>query len=436
MKPLEQIDEASLRVISNRRFHLEVNGKRFDPKGNSDADAGDWIFESTERGVGAGDAFTTPELLDPDEVGNLYVGKKFESPRYADERFEEFIPLAPMDYTPFRYERTYNRSEIPGEFDPLQTRSDVRRTTDPETIPIDRSVPSAVKRDQSDGGYFGYSIGPALRRGINTIRLHLIGDEEKNWTPQIGIDGRIRLRDGTVTDFPTDWYAKRVANGSSDSDIKRSTSYTAAVPVKPAGAVHLPGKKLPPLQYRGVMPAEGLDELLPRRGNAIAASDHPVLWCLVNAAVVFAIAMLLAMLEAMIVVAVWGRMLIAGSTPTNPRDRRRAATAARWLRRRHSVLRHWSVLCRCIMAAAMPACITIATGLLVRSCFIERHELLLFDGGFGWRLMFTFSALAAVLGIFVTRIDLKRIVPGNPQTRCDCDARRHRGGHDAAAQHR
>ena len=117
-------------------------------------DNGDWVFGRAS----AFDPSAKPELLDPDEVGATFVGSRFENPRNGQRNLAEFRdPFSPQ-LTPFRYIRTYNRAQAPGEWDPKRTIAESRRTPETPDLFPERPRPNALKHDTAVGGYLSYSI--------------------------------------------------------------------------------------------------------------------------------------------------------------------------------------------------------------------------------------------------------------------------------------
>ncbi len=244
------IDEAWLRLIANRRFEIYVNDQQLAVASNhvSDHDNGEWLLGQSS----AMDPITNPELLDPDEVGNLFVGDAFESPRKADQLLEEFTPVRPMHNMPFQYKRTTNRSEPAGVYDPERTLAESRRTpSKPDYFP-ERPIPNALKRDRSSGGLFAYSVSRLLKVGENKIEVRCVGKSEANWVPHIAIDGGCFNADEQLTPIPhANWQASRL----DDSDRWLNVTLD--------GPVDFPASRLPPMNYRGISQSRsGLNRLL------------------------------------------------------------------------------------------------------------------------------------------------------------------------------
>lgn len=234
-----EIDEAWMRLITNRPLEIYINDQRVSsPAANpSDQDAGEWILGKSA----AIDPVANPELLDPDEVGSFFVGDAFESPRKADQKLEEFIPANPMHNMPFQYKRTTNRSEPAGVYDPARTLAESRRTPSrPDYFP-ELPIPNSLKRDRAVGGYFAYSIAPLVHRGSNTIEIRCVGKEDANWAPQIAVDG------GYTTIKSTEIGSL----SSRDWQVRCLETTQGLVDAYCEGPVAESGGKLPSLKYRG-----------------------------------------------------------------------------------------------------------------------------------------------------------------------------------------
>ena len=94
------VDEAWIRLLTNRNYELYINDQRVRVSSVKppDLDNGEWVFGR----AAAFDPITKPELLDPDEVGATFVGTRFETPRKGHRNLGEFRnPYAPK-LTPFR----------------------------------------------------------------------------------------------------------------------------------------------------------------------------------------------------------------------------------------------------------------------------------------------------------------------------------------------
>lgn len=342
----EPVDEAWFRVLTNRRFEVYINDQRVAVPSTpaADQDNGEWILGKSA----AMDPIVNPELLDPDEVGSLFVGDAFESPRKADPSLEEFISEAPMHNMPFQYERTTNRSEPAGVYDPERTLAESRRTpSKPDYMP-ERPVPNALKRDRSAGGFFGYSIAPLLHLGKNTIEIRCVAKSDSNWSASVAIDGGVTTRDGALS-LPfhgADWEAMILRDGD------------AWYPVRSDGPVDYPAKALPKFHYRGIAhPAGEIDRWL----------FVSMLWIAGGLAVLLP-----------------GALLAVAFSSSQPM---RALVATREI----------------LVCGLFIACVSILTTMLVAMSWKERDENIWFESGVAWRIA-VWSLVAAVAWVVVVDV--------------------------------
>lgn len=383
------VDEAWVRVITNRRFEVYVNEQRVAVPSTpaADQDNGDWILGKSS----AMDPIVNPELLDPDEVGSLFVGDSFESPRKADQSLDEFIPVMPMHNMPFLYERTTNRSEPAGVYDPERTLAESRRTPSRPDYYPERPIPNALKRERSAGGFFGYSIAPLLQQGRNTIEVRCVAKSESNWSASVAIDGGYTTKDGETREpfAGLDWETRfldeaaggpalRSENPFEPSDAAGQTAASQAGQQDSAaswhavisdGPVDFPASALPKFHYRGIAwPANGIDLLLVRS-----------FWELMVASAIVVI----------------GALGVAYGL-----DRR---TGFRGV--------HVKAISELLYSLLLIASASLATLLLVSMSWKERHESIWFEEGTAWRIGLILSVLA-VVGIGCIDLLGRSSVPG------------------------
>ncbi len=354
------IDEAYLRVLTNRGYELFINNHRVRVASirPPDLDNGNWVFG---RGA-AHDPTTKPELLDPDEVGSSFIGTRFESPRKADAQLGEFRrPFSPQ-LRPFLYIRTYNRAQDPGIFDPKRTLAESRRTPETPDLFPEKPRPNALKRDLSTGGYLGYSVANLLKVGKNRIELRCLGSGEANWQTQIAVDGSATLNDGTTIDFVQDENWK----------VLVANEPLTERPALAIGQASQAGQSLPRMQYRGVaLSPESFSHIL------------PVTLVQLTSVTVLSLASILCV--------AW---LMSNGDPLQHHDWRLVHATTRTL-----------------TAMLLTATVTIGTGLLLECSWTERHEILWFMDGTAWSYVFPFAfwmALAVGLIDTVGRMGLTR----------------------------
>lgn len=343
-----EVDEAWIRLVANRRFELFLNGERVSVghRRAPDLDNGDWVLGRDA----ALDPVAMPELLDPDETSNFFVGEKFENPRDAQANLREFKKLKIKTHLPFRNYKTTNRAEDGGEFDPTRTLSESRRTPEKPELPAENPIPNQLKRDRAIGGYLAYSVGNLLRSGKNKIEIRPVDAAKFNWRPAFAIDGGASMRSGDVALLPA---AEKWSCGS-DSMEKQSVD-VGALALRRNG-------QLPHLKYRGI---------------ATPVKTFSQMW----------ITVCVKILAMFCLFGLVGLVVSRGKFRLVP-----AQVLA------------FKVL---LVASAILLC-----GVLVENSLQERHEILWFKRGTGWLVVIVAAAISGVvIGVVesASRLDLNRI---------------------------
>jgi len=321
------VTESWIRLLTNRNYELHINGQRVRVASNKppDLDNGEWVFGR----AAAFDPTAKPELLDPDEVGSTFVGKRFETPRKGHRNLGEFRnPYSPK-LTPFRYIRTYNRAQAPGEWDPKRTLAESRRTPETPDLFPERPKPNALKHDTLVGGYLSYGITNLLRPGINKIEVRCLEKGNASWPVQIAIDGGAIFSDGSRAEFidESDWEATATSVIANDSELVRKQQKALAL-----GPVLTSGKSIPPMQYRGnALASTQMEQLLPRS--------------LLQTTLITTVVVLLILFASLL------------QRRQNPDE-----------------MPAWLSVCKMLYAMLLAATVTIGAGLLVESSWVERHE--------------------------------------------------------------
>lgn len=349
------IDEAWMRVLSNRRYELFINDQKVvvQHRRPPDIDNGNWCLGRDS----ALDPVSRPELLDPDEVGQFFVGRSFENPRDAQANLEEFRNLKPKTHLPFRNYRTTNRAEAGGEFDPTRTISESRRTPITPELPAERPIANALKRDRAVGGYLAYSIHTLLRQGNNKIEVRLISEEDLNWSPSIAVDGQVTLMDRRRISLPSaEKWNSVVGRDIRPVDIRSDVDGRKSI--------------TPRLIYRGCAQDPETD------WQGIQAMLVPVLACSVFGIMVWGIIVRLF-------------RMVAARLSYNPSSGN--ATTM-------SVAAFDTVFVVFLASAAVLFC-----GVLVEMSFQERHEILWFVQGSAWNWIL---GLTVFMGFITGTIDL------------------------------
>ena len=335
------IEEAWIRLLTNRKYELHINGQRVRVASTKppDLDNGEWVFGRAS----ALDPSAKPELLDPDEVGATFVGKRFETPRKGHRNLGEFRnPFSPK-LTPFSYIRTYNRAQAPGVWDPKRTLAESRRTPETPDLFPERPKPNSLKHDTLIGGYLSYEVANLLRPGNNRIEVRCLEKADANWPVQIAVDGGAFLDDGSKIAF------------AKESDWKANATSAGLQEVRALGPALASGRTIPAMQYRGnALAAQQMEQLLPR---SLLQTG------------------LLSML--LVVIVLSASMLCNRKTQTDE-------TPA------------WKSTCNMLYVMLLAATVTIGAGLLLECCWVERHESLWTRSPIFWRSIF-FVAMTASL---------------------------------------
>ncbi len=326
------IDEAWLRVVANRRFDLFINNIRVAVEDNcsADLDNGDWVLGRRS----ALDPVASPEILDPDETAEFFLGKKFENPRNAQADLREFKDLNIKTHLPFRNYRTTNRAEDGGEFDPTRTLAESRRTPEKPDLPAENPIPNALKRDRAIGGYFAYSVGKLLRVGDNKIEIRPVETDEFNWRPSFAMDGGAILQTGENVFLPA------ADHWRTESTEGKTTSVDVGADVAQSN------QTLPRLNYRGIALQS------PNSGEAFNAKYLRTL-----------------VFVAFVLVSVW---LLTSHFRTYQLD-------------------------RTIFLVMLSATIVLLCGNLLENSLQERHEILWFLRGTGWLLVLLATIIVAAI---------------------------------------
>lgn len=238
-------EEAWIRILSVRPFDIFINGQRVNAVtyGGQDLGMGEWILGSQQ----AMDPAARPSLLDPDEVGHLYVGKEFMNPRHSDPTVNDFK----------QFENTLNRTNtrpnavregiLPGELEDEKERINPNPASFENYVPSSRT-PEALTRNRQTARFYGYTVTRLLKKGSNKVLVKLYPEDHAlpmSWAPDLAIDGRAESSSGHISWLETDesWSSRVQLPGSSTSfdDMQASTIRGRLV-----GSM-----KKPSLQYRG-----------------------------------------------------------------------------------------------------------------------------------------------------------------------------------------
>jgi hypothetical protein len=237
-----------IRLAVDRSFDLFVNGRRVSLAclGKPDLDSGDWIL-GAPRGA---DLPASAELLDPDEVGSLFVGDRFESPRHGDMTSQAYKLREDVLNKTRDKARATTRSDLPGTYDPFRPEGEGIMPHDFLPAVPEIHEDKALGRDRATGGVVAYNIRSMLQKGANTIEVRLIPPLSLDafcWTPQLALDGSALFPDGSrqgiVTGLDSDWRGQVQ---------DRDGTFQAESPCTTLGPAYVIGKPWPSTVYRGI----------------------------------------------------------------------------------------------------------------------------------------------------------------------------------------
>ncbi len=179
--------QAYIRVLANRPFYVFVNGNWVDPcvPHSKERTGGEWLINAvipTPRG--------RPEILDPDEVGSLFVGTRFESPRHGDPTINDFKRFRnTMNRTD---DRPFQRGELKDDDADRQKSGNVDRFLKSPIEAPDRLIPRSLTRNTAKVEFKIYGIANLLHSGRNRIVIravdHPVADSVQLGAPRVAAD--------------------------------------------------------------------------------------------------------------------------------------------------------------------------------------------------------------------------------------------------------
>jgi hypothetical protein len=233
-------DDGWLRVLARGPFELFVNGApvRVASSELRDLDGGEWLIGRR----GSGGVPAAPERLDPDEVGSLFGGDRFDSTLPSDEIQPPVVtrPAAEELLEGDPDERALRAGSGPERsWSAAWLRSALKRSKVVAPKELARRVGSPV--------LYGYGIGRLLHRGENTIAVRVAppdGAEPPTWSAALAVDGSAAFGDGSAQALRSDlkWRSRHQSLDGALSD------WTSVQSVEPAAVM---GAALPVLEYRG-----------------------------------------------------------------------------------------------------------------------------------------------------------------------------------------
>ena len=344
--------DAWIRLAVNRSFDLFINGRRVSlaQLGKPDLDSGDWVL-GAPRGA---DLPASPELLDPDEVGSLFVGNRFESPRHGDPATLVFKSREDTLNKTREKARATNRSDLPGTYDPIREEGEGVMPHDPLPALPESHEAKALGRDRGSGGLLAYNIRSMVQAGKNTIEVRLsppLSPDGFSWPPQLAVDGSALFHDGTrrgTATGPTTGWTGRVQD--------RSGSFGSSRPSTVLGNARVIGFPWPATLYRGI--AHDPFQLLHEKS----------LWVLGSVATTWLVALVTIVLAA--------RLGVRRGQPVPQALAESCGSFARFL---------------------LPPISVLAAALLTENAWLERHEAILFRIPRVWPFLFMAVAASPLL---------------------------------------
>jgi len=158
-------DEAWVKLVTNRHYSLYINGQKVKPPtlGPNELGTGDWIIHSRD----ASGKQWQPDSLNPNDEGSLFNS---------------------------------------------ESRPEDRGANSGETVP-----PTSLLRDQQEGTFEAYSVGPMLREGGNEVEVRLIQPGPLlKWAPKLALEANAISTKGrsTLRTDAADWKVETRTDGS------------------------------------------------------------------------------------------------------------------------------------------------------------------------------------------------------------------------------
>ncbi len=225
---------AWVRLLVNRPFHLLINGNPVQvPRPRKpDLDAGDWIM-GRERAL---DISAAPELLDPDEVGEVHAGKRYLSPPHGDPTELLFKKVEVRRNATKDRPRATSGLSVVGGVGAGGVVSSARDLQNALALKPEERTPTALTRDRTQSVYNGYDVTWMLHRGVNRVQVRLTQPRfasDLAWTPKLAVDGIAELASSKQVPLQSDqtWTvrsASPVALADASKAIESGANVTAA----------------------------------------------------------------------------------------------------------------------------------------------------------------------------------------------------------------
>lgn len=207
----ESPQRAWIRILANRAYQVYVNDQRVNARvrGRENLSAGDWVLNSSR----VFDYKKVPELLDPDEVGELTVGDNFLTAR-SQENKETADGLFTGSLKQMAQTNVFRNRDLVGGGEKIQ-REGAANLMMPDRYAPDSRVPPTLARNRQFGSFDAFDITRLMQPGTNTIRIRLLDANNYfslSWQPQLALDGLMRMQDGTEVLIKTDelWIEEQI----------------------------------------------------------------------------------------------------------------------------------------------------------------------------------------------------------------------------------
>lgn len=229
--------EEWLRIISTEPYILKINNQTVRPLSGTKIHSGHgrWMIRSTGRRS----LEVPPQLLDPDEAEEVYVGKGFLNPKHG--RPSELDPITPDEG--FDLGSDSSRAK---EIGSLYKRSSEAFTERPsEADPMDEilstRMPTSLSRQYRTPDYSGLMISPYLKKGANKIEVSLFSD--RSTSDFYGPQAKRLAIDGSGIDRTTQWKSNGevivVGRGPLSQQLQLRY-YQSSLPDSPSKLLFLP----------------------------------------------------------------------------------------------------------------------------------------------------------------------------------------------------
>jgi len=173
---------AWIRLFANREYSLFINNKlvKVPGKKSQDRDSGEWMVNTSR----VQSLPSSPELLDPDEIGAAHGGSQFESTPHSDPTLNEFKSFEnSLNKTK---ERPFSSGKEDGNGKDTSGRA-FSSFFDPKLYRPSQVKPKSNVPKVSES-FYAYSISSLLREGENKIEVRFSLNDNAQWLPLLALD--------------------------------------------------------------------------------------------------------------------------------------------------------------------------------------------------------------------------------------------------------